>query len=146
MKKKILFIFIAIAICLSTIFIVHSIMNTNPMPSSISTPEDLERYIEQGISFDDIDKLISNELVTMFLPAQDIYQEGTTWHFIPLKVGSPGDRNAPYNILVCYPKGSITNPYYIVFFKDELVIGDAWFEWETTTNIMKLLWTTETTD
>ena len=116
--------------------------------SSISTPEVLENYIEQGMSFDDIRKVMSSELYgrTLIFPAQDIYQEGKIWHFTSLEVGEPGDRNAPYFILVCYPEGPITNPHYIVIFKDGFVIGDAWFDWETATDIQKLLWTTETTD
>jgi len=144
MKKSILLILIIALFFLPAC----STRLSNINPSSISDSETLEIYMDEGISLDDVYGLMSSDYRhrTILYPAQNIYQDNKIWHFTAMEIGEPGDINAPYHALICMPEGKITNPYYIIFFRDKLVMGDAWFDWETATKIEKLLWTTESTD
>jgi hypothetical protein len=73
------------------------------------------------------------------------HRDDGKWEFTAKDGGSPGDRAAPFQVLVFTPS-PIADPYYMIFFENEKVIGDGWFPYEVAISIQKLLWTTETTD
>ena len=83
---------------------------------------------------------------SVIYPAQNIVRQSDgKWQFTAKEGGCPGDLDAQFQVLVFYPS-PITEPYYIIFFNNQIIIHDAWFEWEAATSIQKLLWTTEVTD
>ena len=83
---------------------------------------------------------------SVIYPAQNIIRQSDgKWQFTAKEGGSPGDLDAPFQVLIFYPN-PISDPYYMIFFDNEKVFHHAWFEYDVATAIQKLLWTTETTD
>ena len=118
------------------------------IPQLAVTAEDLELQINNGMTLDQVYNAMTPELrnQSIIYPAQNIvHQPDGKWKFTAKEGGSPGDRNAPFQVLVFTPS-PIGDPYYIIFFDNEKVFHDAWFEYADAIGIQKLLWTTETTD
>ncbi len=117
-------------------------------PQLAAIAEDLELQINNGMTLDQVYNAMTPELrnQSIIYPAQNIvHQPDGKWKFTAKEGGSPGDRNAPFQVLVFTPS-PIGDPYYIIFFDNEKVFHDAWFEYADAIGIQKLLWTTETTD
>ena len=122
--------------------------NTQSTPQLVDTAEDLEHKISEGMTLDQVYTLMTQELKNnpILYPAQDIYRQADgKWHFTAKDGGSPGDRDAPFQVLVFIPS-PIGDPHYMIFFDNEKVFHDTWFEYSAALSIQKLLWTTETTD
>ena len=114
----------------------------------VATAEDLELQINNGMTLDQVYNAMTPDLKnqSIIYPAQNIIrQPDGKWQFTAKEGGSPGDTDAPFQVLLFYPS-PIVDPYYMIFFDNEEVFHDAWFEYEAATSIQKLLWTTESTD
>ena len=101
-----------------------------------------------NMTLDQVYALMTPELKssTIIYPAQNIiHQPDGKWKFEPKEGGSPGDMDAPYQVLVVYPSSS-EQGYYMLFFKDKRLEDSARFDYETSMKIGELLWTTESTD
>jgi len=118
------------------------------MPQLADTAEDLELQVNDGTTLDQVYNAMTPELrnQSIIYPAQNIIRQADgKWQFTAKEGGSPGDIDAPFQVLVFIPS-PIGDPYYMIFFDREKVFHHAWFEYEVATGIQKLLWTTETTD
>jgi len=67
------------------------------------------------------------------------------WEFTPKEGSEPGDKDGPYQVLIVYSQSKVVG-CYMLFFSNEKLMEDAWFEFEAAYDIEKLLWTTESTD
>lgn len=148
--KRLLFVIVGILVSISIVF--TGCGGTEQPPSSsgsfANTPDELEVMIGGSMTLDQVYTLMTQELKnnSILYPAQDIYrQTDGKWHFTAKEGGSPGDRDAPFQVLVFIPS-PIGDPHYMIFFDNKNVFHDAWFEYDAATSIQKLLWTTETSD
>ena len=119
-----------------------------PAPELANTLEDLELIIINDMTLDQLYAAITPQLKnsSVIYPAQNIVRQSDgKWQFTAKEGGCPGDLDAQFQMLVFYPS-PITEPYYMIFFNNQIIIHDAWFEYEAATSIQKLLWTTEVTD
>jgi len=119
-----------------------------PTPELANTLEDLELIIINDMTLAQLYAAITPQLKnnSIIYPAQNIVRQSDgKWQFTAKEGGSPGDLDAQFQVLVFYPS-PITEPYYMIFFNNQTIIHDAWFEYEIATSIQKLLWTTESTD
>ncbi len=118
------------------------------VPQLADTAENLEPQVSNGMTLDKVYNAMTSELrnQSIIYPAQNIVRQADgKWQFTAKEGGSPGDIDAPFQVLVFIPS-PIGDPYYMIFFDNEKVFHHAWFEYDTATGIQKLLWTTETTD
>jgi len=125
-----------------------TMQNTPTTPTLLSTPEELETIITDGMTLLKVYASMTVELKnsSIIYPAQDIHRQSDgKWSFTAKDGGSPGDTDSPFQVLIFIPK-SLVAPHYIILFENKRVFHDAWFEYDAATGIQKLLWTTETTD
>ena len=118
------------------------------VPQLADTAEGLELQVNNGMTLDEVYNAMTSELRNqpIIYPAQNIVRQADgKWQFTAKEGGSPGDIDAPFQVLVFIPS-PIGDPYYMIFFDNEKVFHHAWFEYDAATGIQKLLWTTETTD
>ena len=118
------------------------------VPQLADTAEGLESQVNNGMTLDKVYNAMTSELrnQSIIYPAQNIVRQADgKWQFTAKEGGSPGDIDAPFQVLVFIPS-PIGDPYYMIFFDNEKVFHHAWFEYDAATGIQKLLWTTETTD
>jgi len=117
-------------------------------PQLADSADELELRVNNGMTLDKVYDAMTSELrehATIY-PAQNIVRQADgKWQFTAKEGGSPGDIDAPFQVLIFYPS-PIGDPYYMIFFDNEKVFHHAWFEYDVATAIQKLLWTTETTD
>ena len=118
------------------------------VPQLADTAEDLESQVKNGMTLGQVYNAMTPELrnQSIIYPAQNIVRQSDgKWQFTAKEGGSPGDIDAPFQVLVFIPS-PIGDSYYMIFFDNEKVFHHAWFEYDAATGIQKLLWTTETTD
>ena len=118
------------------------------VPQLADTAEDLELQVNNDMTLDQVYNIMTPELrnQSIIYPAQNIVRQSDgKWQFTAKEGGSPGDTDAPFQVLIFIPS-PIGDPYYMIFFDNEKVFHHAWFEYDAATGIQKLLWTTETTD
>jgi len=109
---------------------------------------DLEQAAEEGMTLNEVYALMTPELKNraIIYPALNITQlSDGRWEFAAKEGSEPGDKDAPYQVLMVYSQPTAEG-CYMLFFQNEILMEDAWFEFETAYDIEKLLWTTETTD
>lgn len=147
MVKKLLPLFLLLS--LISLFAVSCGDST---PSLAEDAIDLEQAVEEGMTLNEVYALMTPELknrATIY-PALNITQlPDGRWEFTPKEGSGPGDKDAPYQVLIIYSliySQDVAEGRYMLFFKNESLMGDAWFEYEAALDIEKLLWTTETTD
>ncbi|MBL7062486.1 MAG: zinc ribbon domain-containing protein [Dehalococcoidia bacterium] len=117
-------------------------------PQLADSADELELRVNNGMTLDKVYDAMTSELRehAIIYPAQNIVRQADgKWQFTAKEGGSPGDIDAPFQVLIFYPS-PIGDPYYMIFFDNEKVFHHAWFEYDVATAIQKLLWTTETTD
>jgi hypothetical protein len=143
MAKKLLPVFIFLS--LISLFAVSCGDST---PSLAEDAIDLEQAVEEGMTLNEVYALMTPGLKNMAViyPALNIslLSDGR-WEFTPKEGSGPGDKDGPYQVLMIYSQ-PVSEGCYMLFFKNESIMEDAWFEYETALDIEKLLWTTETTD
>ena len=118
------------------------------VPQLADTAEDLELQVSNDMTLDQVYNIMTPDLrnQSIIYPAQNIVRQSDgKWQFTAKEGGSPGDIDAPFQVLIFIPS-PIGDPYYMIFFDNEKVFHHAWFEYDAATGIQKLLWTTETTD
>ena len=123
-------------------------LTPTPTPELANTLEDLELIIVNDLTLDQLYAAITPQLKnsSIIYPAQNIVRQSDgKWQFTAKEGGCPGDLDAQFQVIVFHPS-PITEPYYIIFFNNQIIIHDAWFEYEAATSIQRLLWTTEVTD
>ncbi|MQY66937.1 MAG: hypothetical protein GH159_01250 [Dehalococcoidia bacterium] len=113
---------------------------------------ELERAVRDGMTLNEVYALMTPEFKNraVIYPALNITQlSDGRWEFAAKEGSEPGDKDAPYQVLIIYSliySQDVTEGRYMLFFENESLIEDAWFEYEAALDIEKLLWTTETTD
>jgi len=145
MKKLLLILVLLITLTLS--------LSCNSTPDPAGDSVELQRVVQEGMTLNEVYALMTPEFksrATIIYPALNITQlPDGRWEFTPKEGSYPGDKDAPYQVLIIYSliySQSIAEGCYMLFFKNESLIEDAWFEYEATIDIEKLLWTTEITD
>jgi hypothetical protein len=133
---------------LMLIALIPVLISCSGTPTLAKNSTELEWYVREGMTLDQVYALMTPELKagSLIYPAQNIiHQPDGKWKFEPKEGGSPGDTDAPYQVLVISPT-SAEEGFYMLFFKDKQLEDDARFDYETGIKIQKLLWTTESTD
>ena len=142
MKRKILWLFLS---CLMVLTLV--VWSCGGAPTKATTPDELASRVTTSMTLDEVYNLMSEDLdkQIMILPALNIEESGTQWILTPKEGAWPGDKDAPYQALFCLQVGQ-NGGFYVVFFQNETTMRGSWFDYETQTRMMELLWTTESTD
>ena len=145
--RRLAYILVAISLMVGLIGIIGCGDGTVSPPSKATTPDELASRVEISMTLDEVYSLMNEDLEKqmMILPALNIEESGTQWILTAKEGAKPGDKDAPYQALFCLQAGQ-NSGFYVIFFQDEIVMEDGWFDYGTQTRMMKLLWTTESTD
>ena len=135
-RKKALSIVILLIMCLSLIGCIGGI----PEPP-VDTARKAAKLIQQGMTLEQVYDLLDTTLrdKTTLYPAQDVEKSDTgNWKVVSKEGGFAEGEETPYQILVFTPdKGS--DKYYMVFFKDDVVIDSDWFSYSGAAVMIKAL-------
>jgi len=118
-----------------------------PVPP-VDTADDLAQLIENDMTLTQVYDLMTSQLkdAAIEYPAIDIKQkEDGSWAFTGQEGGIAEDTDAPCLAMIWEPE-DITTEYYIIFLKNEVVIGSGWFPYQSAATIQKTLEGTLTAD
>jgi len=120
---------------------------STPVPP-VDTAEDLAQLVENDMTLSQVYALMSPELKSARIEyrAIDIVQKADgSWGFTGQEGGISEDTDAPCLAIVFEPE-DITTEFYLIFLKNESVIGSGWFPYQSATTIKKTLEGTLTAD
>lgn len=118
-----------------------------PVPP-VDTAEDLAQLVENDMTLVQVYALMSPELKGAGLEyrAIDIVQKADdSWGFTGQEGGITEDTDAPCLAIIFEPE-DIASEYYLIFFKNESVIGSGWFPYQSAVTIKRTLEGTLTSD
>jgi len=118
-----------------------------PVPP-VDTAEDLAQLVENDMTLSQVYDLMSPELKGEAIEYQaiDIEQKADgSWGFTGQEGGITEDTDAPCLAIVFEPE-DIAAEYYLIFLKNESVIGGGWFPYQSAVTIQKTLEGTLTAD
>lgn len=120
---------------------------STPVPP-VDTAEDLAQLVENDMTLAQVYALMSPELKDTRIEyrAIDIEQKADgNWGFTGQEGGIPEDTDVPCLAIVFEPD-DIASEYYLIFLKNESVIGSGWFPYQSAVTIKKTLEGTLTAD
>jgi hypothetical protein len=141
-KKGLMGLFIVSIMCLS-----FAGCEGTPVPP-VDTAEDLAQLVENDMTLSQVYALMSPEFKETGIEyrAIEIEQKADdSWGFTGQEGGITEDTDAPYLAIVFEPE-DIASEYYLIFLKNESVIGSGWFPYQSAVTIKRTLEGTLTTD
>jgi len=111
-----------------------------PVPP-VDTAEDLAQLVENDMTLSQVYALMSPELkdTRIEYKAIDIVQKADgSWGFTGQEGGITEDTDAPCLAIIFEPE-DIASEYYLIFLKNESVIGSGWFPYQSAETIKKTL-------
>jgi hypothetical protein len=141
-KKGLLGLFVVLIMCLSL-----AGCQGTPVPP-VDTAEDLAQLVENDMTLAQVHALMNPELkgAAIEYRAIDIEQKADgSWGFTGQEGGITEDTDAPFLAIVFEPE-DIASEYYLIFLKNESVIGSGWFPYQSAVTIKRTLEGNLTTD
>jgi len=124
--KKLMLLAIAIVTMLSTLLVG---CQSGPPKPPVSKLVDLAELVTENMTLDQVYELLKPELKQTSILYQATSLELTAagnWKLTSLQAGYAEGEVGPYQVLFFTPEESGEN-YYLVFFKENVVIGKDWF-------------------